>query len=89
MCLTRGKDGAEKACTVPPHLPTLRAYSVASVVSDFVILWTLARQTPLSMGRSRQEYWSGLPFPSPGDLPSPGMELSSQVSCIGRRVLYH
>ena len=36
--------------------------------------WTLAHQTPLSMGFSRQEYWSGLPFPSPGDLPSPGIE---------------
>ena len=36
--------------------------------------WTLAWQTPLSMGFSRQEYWSGLPFPSPGDLPDPGIE---------------
>ena len=33
--------------------------------------WTVARQYPLSMGISRQEYWSGLPFPSPGDLPNP------------------
>ena len=37
-------------------------------------LWTVARQTPLSMEFSRQEYWSGLPFPSPGDLPVPGIE---------------
>ena len=36
--------------------------------------WTVARQTPLSMGLSQQEYWSGLPFPSPGDLPYPGIE---------------
>ena len=36
--------------------------------------WTAACQAPLSMGFSRQEYWSGLPFPSPGDLPDPGME---------------
>ena len=36
--------------------------------------WTEARQTPLSMGFSRQEYWSGLPFPSSGDLPDPGIE---------------
>ena len=36
--------------------------------------WTVARQAPLSMGFSRQEYWSGLPFPSPGDLPNPGIE---------------
>ena len=36
--------------------------------------WTVARQAPLSMGFSRQEYWSGLPFPSAGDLPGPGIE---------------
>ena len=36
--------------------------------------WTVARQAPLSMGFSRQEYWSGLPFPSPADLPDPGIE---------------
>ena len=36
--------------------------------------WTVARQAPLSMGFSRQQYWSGLPFPSPGDLPDPGIE---------------
>ena len=39
--------------------------------------WTVARQAPLSMGFSRQEYWSGLPFPSPGDLPDPGIEPGS------------
>ena len=36
-----------------------------------------SHQVPLSMGLSRQEYWSGLPFPSPGDLPNPGIELRS------------
>ena len=36
--------------------------------------WTVTRQAPLSMGFSRQEYWSELPFPSPGDLPNPGIE---------------
>ena len=47
-----------------------------SVVSVrlFVTPWTAAHQAPLSMGFSRQEYWSGLPFPSPGDLPDPGIE---------------
>ena len=39
--------------------------------------WTVACQAPLSMGFSRQEYWSGLPFPSPGDLPDPGIEPKS------------
>ena len=36
--------------------------------------WTVVYQGPLSMGVSRQDYWSGLPFPSPGDLPNPGIE---------------
>ena len=40
-------------------------------------LWTVAHQAPLSMGFPRQEYWSGLPFPPPGDLPHPGIELTS------------
>ena len=40
-------------------------------------LWTAACQAPLSMGFSRQEYWSGLPFPSPGDLPNPGIKPGS------------
>ena len=39
--------------------------------------WTVACQGPLSMGFSKQEHWSGLPFPSPGDLPDPGIELRS------------
>ena len=39
--------------------------------------WTVAHQAPPSMGFSRQEYWSGLPFPSPGDLPNPGTEPAS------------
>ena len=42
--------------------------------------WTVARQAPLSMGFPRQECWSGLPFPSPGDLPDPGMEPASPVA---------
>ena len=45
-----------------------------SVVFDSATLWTAARQAPLSMGFSRQEDWSGLPFPSPRDLPNPGIK---------------
>ena len=45
-----------------------------SVVSEFVTPWIVAHQAPLSKGFSRQEYWSGLPFPSPRDLPDPGIE---------------
>ena len=44
------------------------------VMSNSVIPWTVVRQAPLSMGFSRQEYWSGWPFPPPGDLPDPGIE---------------
>ena len=47
---------------VPKSCPTL------------VTPWTIVLQAPLSMGFSRQEYWSGLPFSSPGDLPNPGIE---------------
>ena len=49
-----------------------------SCVQLFATLWTVAHQAPLSMGFSRQEYWSGLPFPPPGDLLNPGIKL---VSC--------
>ena len=46
-----------------------------SVMSDtFVTFWTVAQQPSLSLGLFRQEYWSGLPFPSPGDLPNPGIK---------------
>ena len=48
-----------------------------SRVQLFVNPWTVAYHTPLSMGFSRQEYWSGLPFPSSEDLPNPGMEPGS------------
>ena len=51
-----------------------------SCVRLFAAPWTVARQTPLSMGFFRQEYWSGLPFPSPGDLPDPGIEPGSPTS---------
>ena len=44
------------------------------LVQLFVTPWTVAHQAPLSTGFSGQEYWSGLPFPSPGDLPNPGIE---------------
>ena len=48
-----------------------------SRVRLFATPWTVAYQAPPSMGFSRQEYWSGLPFPSPGDLPDPGIESRS------------
>ena len=48
-----------------------------SRVRLFATPWTVAYQAPPSMGFSRQEYWSGLPFPSPGDLPYPGIKPGS------------
>ena len=58
----------------------VHACSVASVMSDAATPWTVARQAPLSMGFSRQEYWSGLPCPPPGDLPHPGIQPASPAS---------
>ena len=54
--------------------------SLASCVQLFATPWTAACQAPLSMGFSRQECWSGLPFPPPGDLPDPGIEPMSPAS---------
>ena len=51
--------------------------AVLTHVQPFGIPWTIAHQAPLSVRFSRQEYWSGLPFPSPGDLPDPGIEPTS------------
>ena len=51
-------------------------------VQLFAMPWTVARQAPLSMGFSRQEYQSGLPFPSPGDLPNPGIKPTSSTSPV-------
>ena len=71
-------DSKEGVCVLSPF----------DRVQLFATLWTVARLSPLTMGFSRQEYWSGLPCPPPGDLPDPGIELTSYVSCIGRLVLY-
>ena len=51
-----------------------------SVMSNSVTSWTAAHQDPLSTGFPRQEYWSGLPFPSPGDLPKPGIKHGSHTA---------
>ena len=59
-----------------------------SLACLFATQWTEARQAPLSVRLSRQEHGSGLPCPPPGDLSNPGMEPMSQVSCIGKWVLY-
>ena len=51
--------------------------------------WTVARQAPLSVGFPRQEYWIGLPFPSPGDLPYPGIEPVSPALQADSLLLSH
>ena len=51
-----------------------------SHVQLFATPWTVAHQAPLSMGSSRQEYWSGLPCPPPGSLPNPGIEPASPAT---------
>ena len=64
------------------------AVPIYSVMSDsFVTSWIVAHQAPLSMEFSQQEYWSGLPFSTSGDLPNSGIE---PVSCIvDRQILQH
>ena len=58
---------------------------VLSCVQLFVTPWTRAHQAPLSMGFPRQEYWSRLPFPPPGDFPNPGIEpVSPTLALTGR-----
>ena len=58
---------------------------VLSQVQLFVTLWTVAHQAPLSKGFLKQEYWSGMPFPSSGDLPNPGSKhtLTSPELAVG------
>ena len=59
-----------------------------SVVSNSATPWTVAHQAPLSMKFSRQGYWSGLPFPIPGELPDPGIEPVSLHLLHCRQILY-
>ena len=58
------------------------------VVSDSATPWTAARQALLATGFFRQEYWSGLPFPPPGDLPNPGIEPHLLCLLHYRQILY-
>ena len=62
-----------------PPLGVCEKWKLPNHVRLSAALWTVTRQVPLSTGFSRQEYWIGLPFPSPGDLPDPGIEPRSPV----------
>ena len=63
--------------SLPPAPPGWSEVKSLSRVRPFATPWTVAYQAPPSVGFSRQECWSGLPFPSPGDLPDPGIEPGS------------
>ena len=72
--------------TASTHLflrPTFFCLVWSVVAKSFATLWIVAHQAPLSMEFPRQEYWCGLPFPSPGDLPDPGIELASSTLAGG------
>ena len=73
-CLTLRPHGLQLARLPCPITNSRKWKWSRSVVFDSATPWTVAHQAPLSIGFSRQEYWSGLPFPSPGDLPNPGIE---------------
>ena len=73
LCMTDSRSIHVSIMCVTDHV----SVSCFSRVRLFVTLWTAAYQVPLSIGFSRQQYWSGLPCPPPGDLPHPGMEPAS------------
>ena len=66
--------GTDFMISVLPSLHISVKVKSLSRVRLFVTPWTVAHQAPPSMGFYRQKYWSGLPFPSPGDLPDPGIK---------------
>ena len=71
------QQSCSRDTTAPPGTHAVRVLSRFSHVSLFATPWTIPRQAPLSMGFSRQEYWSGLPRPPPEDLPHSGIEPAS------------
>ena len=80
----KNTDGDRSACMMMPQTrscsQTRACLCVLSCVRPVETSWTAGCQAPLSMEFSRQEYWSGLPFRTPGDLPDPGIEPSSLAS---------
>ena len=77
------KPQSQESQWTPSRINTKKTVGVGlsdSHVQLFVASWTVAHQAPLSMEVSRQESWSRLPFPTPGDLPDPGIEPTSLVS---------
>ena len=70
----QGVEGKEMLCSSKTRL---LLFSCSVVFDSFATLWTVACQAPLSRGFSGQQYWSGLPFPSPGALSDPGIKPES------------
>ena len=85
-----GPVAATDLCPQPHTIPHIGPKEITSCMHGmlsrfshvrlFATPWTVAHQVPLSMGFFRQEYWSGLPFPPPGDLSDPGIEPASLAS---------
>ena len=73
--MIKGSIQEEDITVVNIYAPNIGAPQY--IDKHFVTPWTVAYQAPPSMGFSKQEYWSGLPFPSPGDLPDPGIKPGS------------
>ena len=89
MSVSETNNRCFKTCVINTERTVIRHSLLCisrSVLSNSATPRAIARQAPLSMGFSRQEYWSGLPFPSPGDLPNPVIKLASLLHC--GRILY-
>ena len=71
------------------HTNIAAAVQLLSHVQLFETLWTVVHQAPLSMGFTKQEYWNGLPFPPPGDLPNPGIKPVSPVSVMSPAKIFN
>ena len=84
----------QKSINVINHINKFKKKKVKVLVTQLCSTlcnpWAVAHQDPLSIKFSRQEHWSGLPFPAPGHLPNPGIEPKSLVSpALTDRILYH
>ena len=84
----QGDHSAGQSPVKGNRVPALSGARAKSLQSDYTTLWTGARQAPLSMGFSRQGYWSVLPCPPPENLLDPSRDRTC-VSSIGKWVLYH
>ena len=78
----------KQGCSCPKKFSAPQSVLVAQSCLTLCDPWTVAHQAPLCVGFSRQEYWSGLPRPPPGDLPDPGMEHESPM-IPALQILYH